>query len=66
MSDGGFANMTGNFTVSSVDLSKVNQSVPVQLILQNDGAKAGNYTLGISASDGLVTKTIFVDLNILQ
>jgi streptogramin lyase len=66
MSDGGFANMTGNFTVSSVDLSKVNQSVPVQLILQNEGAKAGNYTLGISASDGLVTKTIFVDLNILQ
>jgi streptogramin lyase len=66
MPDGGFANMTGNFTVSSVDLSKVNQDVPVQFILQNQGANAGNYTLGISATDGIVTKTIFVDLNILQ
>lgn len=64
MPDGGFANMIGNFTVSSVNLSKINQAVLVQFTLQNDGAKAGNYTLGISASDGLVTKTIFVDLEI--
>lgn len=64
MPDGGFENMTSNFTVSSVNLSKVNQSVPVNLILQNDGAKVGNYTLGISVTDGIVTKTIFLDLTI--
>lgn len=66
MTDGGFAKIIANFTVSSVDLSKINKPVPVQLVLQNEGAAAGNYTLGISASDGLVTKTIFFDLDILQ
>ena len=62
--NGEFSKITANFTVNSVDLSKINQPVPVQLVLQNEGAKAGNYTLGISASNGLVTKTIFFDLEI--
>ncbi|MHB8602551.1 MAG: Vgb family protein [Nitrosotalea sp.] len=58
--------MTANFTENLFDLSKMDKSVPVQLVLQNHGAKPGNYTLGISASDGLATKTIFLDLDIMR
>ena len=62
--NGESSKITADFTVNSVDLSKIDQPVPVELVLQNEGAKAGNYTLGISASNGLVTKTIFFDLEI--
>ena len=64
--DGGFDKIAANFTENSFDLSKMNQPVLVQLVLKNNGAKSGNYTVGISASDGLVTKTIFLDLNIVS
>ena len=64
MPNGEFSKIITNFIVNSVDLSKINQPVPVQLVLQNEGAKAGNYTLGISASNGLITKTIFFDFEI--
>ncbi|MDE1845315.1 MAG: hypothetical protein KGI10_08320 [Thaumarchaeota archaeon] len=66
MTDGGFDKITANFTGNSFDLSKMDRSIPVQLVLKNNGAKPGNYTMGISASDGLVTKTIFLDLNIVR
>ena len=62
--NGEFTKVAANFTNNTIDFTK--QNLPVQLVLQNEGAKPGNYTIGISASDGLVTKTIFVDLNILQ
>lgn len=65
VTDGGFDKITANFTENSFDLSKMNQPVPVQLVLKDNGAKPGNYTIGISASDGLVTKTIFLDLDIM-
>lgn len=64
--DGGLSKITATFTPSSIDLSKIGGTISAQLILQNNGAKAGNYTLGVSATDGLVTKTIFFDLTILQ
>jgi hypothetical protein len=66
MTDGEFEKINANFTVNSLDLSKTGKPLPVQLVLQNKGAKSGNYTMGISASDGLVTKTIFLDLDIFQ
>ncbi len=59
----GFKNVDVKFSVNPVDLSKTHQ---VQLLLRNDSAPPGNYTLGISASDGKVTKTVFLDLEILQ
>lgn len=65
VTDGGFDKIIANFTENSFDLSKMNQPVPVQLVLKDNGAKPGNYTIGISASDGLVTKTIFLDLDIM-
>ena len=55
----GFGNMTVKFSSNVIDLSLTHRA---QLFLQNHGVPAGNYTLGISASDGFVTKTIFLDL----
>ncbi|MHB8603086.1 MAG: Vgb family protein [Nitrosotalea sp.] len=66
MTDGGFDKITANFTENSFDLSKMDQPISTQLVLKNNGAKPGNYTVGISASDGLVTKTIFLDLDIIR
>ena len=66
MTDGEFDKITANFTGNSFDLSKMDQPVSTQLVLKNNGAKPGNYTMGISASDGLVTKTIFLDLDIIR
>src|SRR6185437_1801230 len=65
VTDGGFDKIIANFTENSFDLSKMNQPVPVQLVLKDNGAKPGNYTIGVSASDGRVTKTIFLDLDII-
>ncbi|MDE1876769.1 MAG: hypothetical protein KGH86_08100 [Thaumarchaeota archaeon] len=64
--NGELSRMTANFTTDSFDLSKMDKPVPVNLILENNGAKPGNYTLGISASDGITTKTIFLDLDIVR
>lgn len=60
-SNGEFAKVDANFTNDTVTSEKA-----INLVLQNEGAKPGNYTVGISASDGLVTKTIFLDLIIVQ
>ncbi|TLX82938.1 MAG: hypothetical protein E6L00_02355 [Thaumarchaeota archaeon] len=59
----GLGNVDVKFSVNVVDLSKTHQ---VQLLLRNDSAPAGDYTLGISGSDGKVTKTVFLDLEILK
>ena len=58
----GLGNLDVKFSNDKVDLTKTNQ---VQVLLQNNSMPQGNYTLGISASDGMVTKTIFLDLQIL-
>ncbi|HWY36040.1 MAG TPA: hypothetical protein VNX68_15455, partial [Nitrosopumilaceae archaeon] len=56
-------NLDAKFSNSLIDLTKMHT---VQLLLQNNSVLPGNYTLGISASDGMVTKTIFLDLQILR
>ena len=69
---GGFANMTATFSPTPIiNLTKMKdegrgKSESVQLILKrnNSTIPAGNYTLGISATDGIVTKAIFRDLSI--
>lgn len=55
----GFGDIDVRISPSTLDLSSVHKA---QLFLQNYAAPPGNYTLGISASDGLVVKTIFLDL----
>jgi len=51
--------MKAKFSSDVLDLSL---TYTAQLFLQNHGVPSGNYTLGISASDGFVTKTIFLGL----
>lgn len=55
----GFGNVDVSFKPDLVDLSNENHS---QLILRNYSAPPGNYTLAVSASNGAVTKTIFLNL----
>jgi streptogramin lyase len=57
----GLGSLNVKFSSNVVDLTKMHI---VQLLLQNNLVPSGNYTLGISASDGMVTKTIFVDLQV--
>ena len=60
----GVLNSTANFSVNYIDLAKMkNRTAQVQLFMQNDyKVPSGNYTLGISATDGRVTKSIFPEL----
>jgi len=55
----GFGDIDVKISPDVLDLSSEHKS---QLILRNYAALPGNYTLGISVSDGLVVKTIFLNL----
>ncbi|MEX0763669.1 MAG: hypothetical protein WEC35_03960 [Nitrosopumilaceae archaeon] len=57
----GFVNVTVNFSTDTINFTS-NETTQVYLHLQNDAAPLGNYTLAISATDGAVTKSIFLDL----
>lgn len=58
------ANMTLHFTPGMVDL-RTAKSTPVQLIVGNySRQEPGNYSVTISAYDGTVTKSIFIDLEL--
>lgn len=57
---GGLFKIDSQFSKKYVDLNDNNEYA--QLYLRNLGAPSGNFTLGISASDGTVTRTIFLDL----
>ena len=61
----GFVNVTANFSADTVDLVKIKNTTQV-LLLRNDSAPLGNYTLVISATDWVVTKSIFLDLEITR
>ncbi|MGQ0637767.1 MAG: Vgb family protein [Nitrososphaerota archaeon] len=63
MPNGGFANVTASFSRDTINLGEIKET-EVGLSLQNDSATSGNYTLVISATDGIVTKSIFLDLEI--
>jgi hypothetical protein len=57
--------MSPNCSTDSIDLVEIKDGskIPVQLSLQNDfKVNPGNYSLGISATDRRVIKSIFLDL----
>ncbi|NHI03069.1 hypothetical protein DYY67_0190 [Candidatus Nitrosotalea sp. TS] len=58
-SNAGFENLDVKLSPDTLDLSS---SHDAQLLLRNYSAPPGNYTLGVSVSNGIVTKTIFLDL----
>lgn len=57
---GGFFKISANMSSKYIDLK--DETEHAKLYLKNLSVPAGNYTLGISASDGTVTRTIFLDL----
>lgn len=59
--DSSLGNLTVKYSTEQVDLTKTNA---VQLYLHNKGVIPGNYTLGLSASDGFVTKIVYVGITV--
>jgi sugar lactone lactonase YvrE len=62
---GKLKNISASFVPHSVNRSNMLQTIPLKLILSPDEDKQispGNYTLGISATDGVVTRTSFLNL----
>jgi hypothetical protein len=58
----GLVNMTAIFSTDTIDLTEITEETTLQLTLQNHYARPGNYNLAISATDGSVTKSIFLNL----
>lgn len=56
-------NLTVKFSSNVIDLS---HNRKVKLYIHDGGVTPGNYTIGISAYDGYVTKTEFLDLSVLK
>ena len=56
-------NLTVRFASDMVDLSRDRQ---VLVSIHDGGISPGDYTVGISASDGYVAKTVFFDLTVLD
>lgn len=59
VSNAGFGDLDVKLSPDTLDLSS---SHDAQLLIRNYSAPPGNYTMGVSVSDGIVTKTIFLDL----
>ena len=56
-------NLTVKFSSNAVGASNDDK---IRLSITDDGVAPGNYTVGISASNGLVSTTRFIDLSILK
>jgi hypothetical protein len=62
---GSLKNITTEFSPTALNLSGLTENIPLQLQLRFEKGKqivSGNYTIGVSATDGTVTKTNFVNL----
>jgi streptogramin lyase len=57
----GLGDMHVNFSTNHIDLTKINEKEQVDILLQNITEK-GNHTLSISATNGIITKSIFFNL----
>ncbi len=62
---GSLKNITAEFSPTAVNLSGLTEKIPLRLQLRFEEGKqiaSGNYTIGVSATDGTVTRTSFVNL----
>lgn len=59
-------NATANFSPHVIDLSKVNGTQAITLELKDDGIQRGQYILAVSASDGAVIKTVYLQLAVVK
>ncbi len=57
------ANMTAKFFPSTLNLSEFENS-RIRLVLESNGTQKGDYMLGIGATDGTVTKSLFLNLKV--
>lgn len=58
--DGSLENMTGRFSIPATSVGPGTSPIAsTDLSLSDSSLAPGNYTLGVSAGDGLVTKTVF-------
>jgi len=58
----GLVNITATFTNEMIFLNETTKSESVQLLINSNFPPSGNYTLAISATNGEVTKSVFLDL----
>jgi hypothetical protein len=62
---GSLKSITTEFSPTALNLSGLSEKIPLQLQLRFEEGKqiaSGNYTIGVSATDGTVTRTNFVSL----
>lgn len=64
ITSGVLVNATATFSPSHVDLSGVDDMQAVTLELRNEGMIKGNHILAVSATDGAVTRTVYVELEV--
>lgn len=63
--DGSLENMTVQFSVPTLHITRQTQNKTViELTLNDQSLEKGNYTIGLSARDALLTKTVFVYLTV--
>jgi len=61
---GKLMNVTIAFSPEKIDLSKMNETQIVTLTLKDDGIERGQYVLAVSATDGAVIRTIYMELEV--
>jgi streptogramin lyase len=62
IASGVLLNATANFSPKVVDLSKVNGMQAVTLELKDEGIQKGQYILAVSATDGAVIRTVYLEM----
>lgn len=62
VASGVLLNATASFSPSMVDLFEIDSMQAVTLTLRNEGMMKGSHVLAVSATDGAVTRTVYVEL----
>ena len=62
VTSGVLLNATASFSPNIIDLSKVDSTQTVTLELRNEGMQKGQHILAVSATDGAVIRTVYLDL----
>lgn len=64
MSNSELANMTAKFFPPTLNMSEFENTAKIRLMLESNGTQKGDYMLGIGATDGSVTKSLFLNLKV--
>lgn len=61
---GKLMNVTTDFSPEKIDLGKLNDTQSVTLSLKDDWIQSGQYVLAVSANDGAVIRTVYMELEV--